>query len=162
MTASATFKCPRPALLNGLQRNVGEHSVLEILGYLDVATWHMQPSVVVVLRLPKKNWWKLPMKKSRILTEVNQTARGLNRIGMLDQQTMREFDVLTVPPVRALSARQIRAIRARTRMSQAVCAAVLNTSTSTVQKWGIGAKRPSGPSLKLLNVINTKGVDALS
>ena len=102
------------------------------------------------------------MKKSRILTEVNDTAHGLNRIGVLDQQTMREFDVLTVPPVRSLSAQQIRAIRARTRMSQAVFAAVLNTSTSTVQKWEIGAKRPSGPSLKLLNVINTKGVDVLS
>ena len=102
------------------------------------------------------------MKKSRILTEVNQTARGLNRIGVLDQQTMREFDVLSVPPVRALSARQIRAFRARTRMSQAMFSAVLNTSTSTVQKWEIGAKRPSGPSLKLLNVIDTKGVDVLS
>jgi hypothetical protein len=44
-------------------------------------------------------------------------------------------------------------------MSQAVFAAILNTSTSTVQKWEIGAKRPSGPSLKLLNVIKTKGVD---
>jgi len=93
---------------------------------------------------------------------VNETARGLNRIGLLDQQTMRGFDVLTVPSVRKLSARQIRAIRARTRMSQAVFAAVLNTSTSTVQKWEIGAKRPSGPSLKLLNVIHTKGVDVLS
>ena len=30
------------------------------------------------------------MKKSRILTETNETARGLNRIGVLDQQTMRE------------------------------------------------------------------------
>jgi putative transcriptional regulator len=67
------------------------------------------------------------------IREMNETARGLNRIGVLDQQTMREFDVLTVPPVRALSARQIRAIRVRTRMSQAVFAAVLNTSTSTVQ-----------------------------
>lgn len=102
------------------------------------------------------------MKKSRILAEMNETARGLNRIGVIDQQTMREFDVLTVPKVRTLSARQIRAIRARTRMSQAVFAAVLNTSTSTVQKWEIGAKRPSGPSLKLLNVINAKGVDVLS
>jgi putative transcriptional regulator len=102
------------------------------------------------------------MKKSRILAEVNETARGLNRIGVLDQHTMRDFDVLTVPPVRSLSARQIRAIRARTRMSQAVFAAILNTSTSTVQKWEIGAKRPSGPSLKLLNVIHTKGVDVLS
>jgi len=47
-------------------------------------------------------------------------------------------------------------------MSQAVFAAVLNTSVSTVQKWEIGEKRPSGPSLKLLNVIERKGVEALA
>ncbi len=88
------------------------------------------------------------MKKSRILDEVDETARGLNRIGVLNQQTLREFDALSIPPVRALSARQIRAIRARTRMSQTVFAAVLNTSNSTVQKWEIGAKRPSGPSIQ--------------
>lgn len=103
-----------------------------------------------------------PIKKSRILSEINETVRGLTRIGVVDQQTMREFDVLTIPPVRTLSARQIRTIRARAQMSQAVFAAVLNTSTSTVQKWEIGAKRPSGPSLKLLNVINSKGVEVLS
>jgi putative transcriptional regulator len=47
-------------------------------------------------------------------------------------------------------------------MSQAVFAAVLNTSVSTVQKWEIVEKRPSGPSLKLLNVIERKGVKALA
>ena len=46
-------------------------------------------------------------------------------------------------------------------MSQAVFAAFLNTSVSTVQKWEIGEKRPSGPSLKLLDVIERKGVKAL-
>jgi putative transcriptional regulator len=55
-----------------------------------------------------------------------------------------------------------RAIRSRTQMSQAVFAAVLNTSVSTVQKWEIGETRPSGPSLKLLNVIERKGVKALA
>jgi putative transcriptional regulator len=49
----------------------------------------------------------------------------------------------------------------RTHMSQAVFAAFLNTSVSTVQKWEIGEKKPSGPSLKLLNLIDKKGVDAL-
>lgn len=102
------------------------------------------------------------MKKSRLLTEMRETARGLVRIGALDKQTMREFDALTLPPVRELSARQIRAIRVRTRVSQAVFAAMLNTSVSTVQKWEIGEKRPSGPSLKLLNVIERKGLEALS
>jgi len=45
-------------------------------------------------------------------------------------------------------------------MSQAVFAAVLNTSVSTVQN-GDWRERPSGPSLQLLNVIERKGVKAL-
>jgi len=102
------------------------------------------------------------MKKSRLLDEMHETARGLVRVGALDKQTLREFDALTLPPVRELSAKQIRAIRVRTRVSQAVFAAMLNTSVSTVQKWEIGEKRPSGPSLKLLNIIERKGIQALS
>jgi putative transcriptional regulator len=101
------------------------------------------------------------MKKSRILAEAHETARGLHRVAVLGDHTMREFDALCLPPVRTLSARQIRAIRSRARMSQAVFAAVINTSVSTVQKWEIGEKRPSGPSLKLLDVIDRKGVEAL-
>jgi putative transcriptional regulator len=102
------------------------------------------------------------LKKSRLLNEMRETARGLERIGVLDKQTMREFDVLTLPPVPDLTAKQIRAIRMRSKVSQAVFAAMLNTSVSTIQKWEIGEKRPSGPSLKLLNVIRRKGIDALS
>ena len=85
------------------------------------------------------------MKKSRILTEMNETARGLNRIGVLDQQTMRDFDVLTVPPVRSLSARQIWAIRARTRMSQAVFAAILNTSAQRCRNGKLARRARVGP-----------------
>ncbi len=101
------------------------------------------------------------MKRSRILTEVRETAAGLHRSGAISKQTMREFDTLALPQVRDLSPRQIRALRARTGMSQAVFAAFLNTSVSTVQNWEIGEKKPSGPSLKLLNVIERKGVEAL-
>ncbi|MBS0395647.1 MAG: DNA-binding transcriptional regulator [Proteobacteria bacterium] len=101
------------------------------------------------------------MKRSRILTELQATARGLHRAGAIDKRTMREFDALCVPAVRKLSAAQIRAIRSRAKVSQAVFAAMLNTSVSTVQKWEIGEKRPSGPSLKLLDVIERKGIEAL-
>ena len=102
------------------------------------------------------------MKKSRLLSEVHETACGLARIGAIDKRTLRDLDALCLSPIRELSAKQIRAIRSRTQMSQAVFAAVLNTSVSTVQKWEIGEKRPSGPSLKLLNVIERKGVKALA
>lgn len=102
------------------------------------------------------------MKNRRLLNEMHETARGLARIGAIDKRTLRDLDALCLPPVRDLSAKQIRAIRGRTQMSQAVFAAVLNTSVSTVQKWEIGEKRPSGPSLKLLNVIERKGVEVLA
>jgi putative transcriptional regulator len=38
---------------------------------------------------------------------------------------------------------------------------VLNTSVSTVQKWESGDKKPSGPSLKLLNLIERKGLETV-
>jgi putative transcriptional regulator len=102
------------------------------------------------------------VKKSRVLSEMLATARGLSRVGAVEMRTMREIEILGLPRVRNLSARQIRAIRARARMSQAVFAALLNTSVSTVQKWEIGEKKPSGPSLKLLDVIERKGIEAIS
>jgi putative transcriptional regulator len=93
---------------------------------------------------------------------MRETAAGLVRAGVVGKQTMKEFDALALAPVRDLSPRQIRSIRTQSRMSQAVFAAVLNTSVSTVQKWEIGAKRPSGPSLKLLDVIQRKGIEAVA
>jgi putative transcriptional regulator len=93
---------------------------------------------------------------------VLQTAQGLTNAGALNKRTLREIETLSLPPVRAYTPAQIRKLRVRARMSQAVFAVLLNTSVSTVQKWEIGEKRPSGPSLKLLNVIERKGPEALS
>ncbi len=45
-------------------------------------------------------------------------------------------------------------------VSRSVFAAVLNTSVSTVQKWEIGGKKPSGPSLKLLHLLQHYGLEA--
>lgn len=74
---------------------------------------------------------------------------------------MREYDALCLEPVPAYSSENIRALRERYKLSQAVLASVLNTSPSTVRQWEIGGKHPSGPSLKLLNLLDRKGLDAL-
>ncbi len=92
---------------------------------------------------------------------LHDTAKGLHRIGLLDIKTMREFDSLCLPPIKTYSAKQIKAIRLRHRTSQAVFAAYLNTNSSTIQKWEQGAKHPNGPSLKLLNLVDNKGLEAL-
>lgn len=100
--------------------------------------------------------------KSKIFDVVHSGAKDLNKIGLLDEMTMREFDALCLPPVKKFTARQIKRIRLKNKASQAVFAAYLNTSKSTVQKWEQGQKKPNGPSLKLLNLVDRKGLDALS
>lgn len=101
-------------------------------------------------------------KKSRILATVHASAKGLYAAGAIDQVTMREFDLLCIPAVESLRPTQIKRIRESTQVSQAVFAAILNTSVSTVQKWEIGQKRPTGTALKLLHLVQKKGLDAVT
>jgi putative transcriptional regulator len=99
---------------------------------------------------------------SKILKAMHETAVGLHRAGVMDTMTLREFDALCLPPVKTLTPRQIRRLRLRCKASQAVFAAYLNTSPSTVQKWEQGKKSPNGPSLKLLNLVERRGLEALN
>ncbi len=100
------------------------------------------------------------MDKS-ILDVVHESAKGLHKAGVMNDVTLREFDALCLPPIKTYSAEQIKRIRVKSKASQGVFAAYLNTSKSTVQKWEQGAKKPNGPSLKLLNMVDQKGIDAL-
>ena len=100
------------------------------------------------------------MNKS-ILEVVNEGAKDLHEAGLLNEVTMREFDALCLAPVKVYSAEQIKRIRLKSKTSQGVFAAYLNTSKSTVQKWEQGAKKPNGPSLKLLNLVAEKGIGVL-
>ena len=97
----------------------------------------------------------------KILDTVHKTAKGLHDAGVMDATTMREFDALCLPPVKEYSATQIKRLRLKCKASQAVFAAYLNTSKSTVQKWEQGQKKPNGPSLKLLNIVDEKGLEVL-
>jgi putative transcriptional regulator len=98
---------------------------------------------------------------SRILDAVREGARDLHSAGFIDKRRMREYDALCLAPIPDYSSKRIRALRDRHKLSQAVLALMLNTSLSTVRQWEIGEKRPSGPSLKLLNLLDRKGLEAL-
>lgn len=99
--------------------------------------------------------------KSPILEAVHETAGDLHRLGFIDQRKMRKFDLLCIDPVPEFDRERIRALRERYKLSQAVLASVLNTSVSTVRQWELGGKHPSGPSQKLLDLLERKGIEAL-
>ena len=101
------------------------------------------------------------MAQSRILQEVHETARGLHAAGVLSDVTMRDFDKVCLSPVHDLAPEDIRQLRKRAHVSQAVFAACLNTSLSTIQKWEVGKKRPTGIALEMLNLIEQRGLEAV-
>jgi putative transcriptional regulator len=100
-------------------------------------------------------------KKSVILEAVHETATGLHKAGVMDRVTLREFDRMCLSPVEPLEPEKIKQIRETSNVSQAVFAAILNTSLSTVQKWEIGQKRPTGTALKLLHLVEKRGLDSM-
>lgn len=100
--------------------------------------------------------------KDSMLDVIHDTAKDLNEAGVMDMQTLREFDALCLPKVETFDADRIQAIRKKANVSQAVFAAYLNTTTSTVRQWEQGGKKPRGTSLKLLNLVATKGLEVLA
>ncbi len=78
--------------------------------------------------------------KSRLLEAVHETAADLHRLGFIDKRRMKNYELLCLEPIPAFDSKKIRALRAQLNLSQAVLAAVLNTSPSTVRKWEIGEK----------------------
>jgi len=74
---------------------------------------------------------------------------------------MREFDALCLPAPEPYAPEDVKALRARLRVSQPVLAAFLGVTKSTVAQWEQGAKKPRGPALRLLNLADRKGLDAL-
>jgi putative transcriptional regulator len=100
--------------------------------------------------------------RSDALSAIHETMEALHEIGAVDKQTMREFDDACLTPVRILSPDEIKAIRAREHISQPVFARYLNVSKNLVSDWERGVKKPGGPALRLLTVIQKKGLDAIA
>jgi putative transcriptional regulator len=76
------------------------------------------------------------------MSAIHETAEDLPSIGLMDKQTMRQFDDACLTRLRPLSAADIRALREREGASQAVFARYLNVTTGLVSQWERGEKHP--------------------
>lgn len=101
-------------------------------------------------------------KGNGILGVVHETAKGLYDAGIMDETAMHEFDALCLPPVKVYNPEEIRELRMRFRLSRAVFAAYLNVSKTSVAGWESGGKRPGSAAVKLLNLLDRKGLEAVA
>lgn len=93
---------------------------------------------------------------------IHASAAALQRVGAVDQTTMRQFDETCLSVPTTLAPTQIKSIREQAHVSQPAFARYLNTSESTVQKWESVSKQPSGMALKLLAVVQKHGLGVLT
>lgn len=104
-----------------------------------------------------------PSPLSRAILE---TADGMHRVGVMDDTThekitLRHLGKTAGGTADPISGDEIRSLRERAHLSQAVFARYLNLTVGYVSQLERGAKRPTGPALVLLNVIRRKGIDAI-
>src|SRR3989338_1992315 len=99
--------------------------------------------------------------KNSVKNMVLKTIEGLYKTGTVDELTLKEVKALALPKVKPYSPHSITRLRRKLKLSQAALARFINTSVYTVQKWEQGAKKPSGPALKLLHIIDEKGLSGV-
>lgn len=100
--------------------------------------------------------------RSEAFAAIHETMEALHEAGAVGKQTMREFDDACLTPVRPFTPEEIRAIREHQHLSQPVFARYLNVSKNLVSDWERGVKKPGGPALRLLTVVQEKGIQAIA
>ncbi len=80
------------------------------------------------------------------LTDVRDHVTGRRKI------TMRTTTVALPARVERIRPQEVRAIRRRLKVSQAVFARLLNVPVVTEASWEVGRRNPSGAALRLLQI----------
>jgi putative transcriptional regulator len=103
-----------------------------------------------------------PTYHSEVTAMVHEMAQGMLDAGVINKQTMREFDQMCLVPIDPMPPEEIRQLRERELVSQPVFARYLNVSRNLVSDWERGVKNPGGPALRLLTVIKKNGLAAIA
>ncbi|SRR6185437_597266 len=97
---------------------------------------------------------------NKILTKIHKSVTNAYKKGIVDLTTMQKFDKLCMIDTHPMLPEEILHIRKDiAKVTQPDFAKLLGISSSTVAKWEAGNKHPQGTSLKLLNLIERKGID---
>lgn len=103
---------------------------------------------------------------TRLTRELLETANDMMASGVMTAAahrkiTMRHLGEDASPSIAPISAHDIRALREKANVSQAVFARYLNVTVGYVSQLERGAKRPTGAALAMLNVIRRKGIEVI-
>lgn len=101
------------------------------------------------------------MANKRVRRNIVRSMEALHKVGAVSTLTLKncEADLFGPPPT--FTSKDIVALRKLLAVSQAVLAIALNVTSSTVQQWEQGKKRPGGAAARLLQVAKEHGLETL-
>jgi putative transcriptional regulator len=102
-----------------------------------------------------------PLTRTILSTAKDMYAGGVISRRTHEKITLRHLGGAVQGVTRTLTGKQIRALRDKENISQAVLAHHLHVSVGYVSQLERDEKRPTGPTLVLLNVIQRKGLEAI-
>jgi putative transcriptional regulator len=100
--------------------------------------------------------------RSEAYAAIHETMEALHEVSAIGKQTMREFDESCLTPAQPMPPERIRALREREHLSQPIFALYLNVSKNLVSDWERGVKKPGGPALRLLTLVEKNGIQAIA
>jgi putative transcriptional regulator len=106
-------------------------------------------------------------KSSRLTKAILETAEDMQKAGILDERsyakiTMRHLNKEQKPTkIDPITSEEIRALREREHISQAVFANYLNLTVGYISQLERGLKRPTGAVLALLDIVRRKGLNVI-
>lgn len=92
---------------------------------------------------------------------IDDLAKGLHKTGIIDKRTLNDLIEDEQPCVAEYTGEEIQQIRKRQKVSQAVFAMYLNISPATIRSLEQGKRHAHGAILKLLNIVDRHGIQAL-
>ena len=79
----------------------------------------------------------------------------------LDDATMRKLESLALPEIQTFTPDEIKRLRESAKLRSNAWAKALNVDETTAQKWESGEIHPDGAALRLLNLVQARGVGLL-
>ena len=105
-------------------------------------------------------------KANRVVEAILEMADDQLNSGLMNKEehekiTLRHLGQKALRVAEPISGDEIRTLRERAHLSQAVFARYLNLTVGYVSQLERGTKQPKGPALTLLNVIRHKGFETI-
>lgn len=100
--------------------------------------------------------------RNDILSGLHEAAVDMHAVGAMTDADLAKITRLAIKPIETISPEEIKAVRLANNVSQPVFAAVLNVSPNAVKSWEQGIRTPNGAALRMIDLIRSKGIDALA